>query len=243
MTGMARLAHKPIGSAQRQLMEVACRLFAERGVDGVTVREIAAAAGQKNSTAVGYHFGSKEGLIRHVVVEGARVIDDSRNRLVDRLEAAGGPGSVREITDILIQSSVDHAPDTLPPTYLRFVYMLGLTHRDWFMEALGGEWNSGYQRCLAHLRKFMPVMDPALKNQRFVFMANLLGSVLAIRQYDALHPERPHPEWQAPATLVNLSDSLVALLTSTPSEICLDQVDTDLDNKGLISSAMSGLVM
>ncbi len=48
-------------------MLTAERLFAEHGVDGVSLRQIAAAAGSANSSVVHYHFGSKEHLIRAVL--------------------------------------------------------------------------------------------------------------------------------------------------------------------------------
>ncbi len=52
----------PSASARR-IVEVAERLFALHGIDGVSLRQIAAAAGTANNSAVNYHFGSKEGLI------------------------------------------------------------------------------------------------------------------------------------------------------------------------------------
>jgi len=52
----------PSASARR-IVEVAERLFAMHGIDGVSLRQIAAAAGTANNSAVNYHFGSKEGLI------------------------------------------------------------------------------------------------------------------------------------------------------------------------------------
>lgn len=55
-------AHAPSGSALR-LVLAAERLFALRGIDGVSLRQIAAAAGSSNNSAVHYHFGSKDGLI------------------------------------------------------------------------------------------------------------------------------------------------------------------------------------
>src|SRR5438552_494858 len=39
------------------------RLFALHGVDGVSLRQIAAEAGSSNNSAVHYYFGSKDGLI------------------------------------------------------------------------------------------------------------------------------------------------------------------------------------
>ncbi len=49
-------------SASR-LVVTAERLFAEHGIDGVSLRQIAAEAGCGNNSAVHYHFGSKQGLI------------------------------------------------------------------------------------------------------------------------------------------------------------------------------------
>lgn len=39
------------------------RLFARHGIDGVSLRQVAAEAGSSNNSAVHYHFGSKHGLI------------------------------------------------------------------------------------------------------------------------------------------------------------------------------------
>ena len=46
-----------------QLLATAERLFAERGIAGVSLREIGAAAGQRNNSATQYHFESKHGLV------------------------------------------------------------------------------------------------------------------------------------------------------------------------------------
>ena len=101
---MARLEPKPRSEAAQRLKQIACRLFAERGVDGVTVREIAEAAGQRNHAAVGYHFGSKEALIRELVLDGAVLIDARRNAALDVLEAAGGPRTARAVIDLLVET-------------------------------------------------------------------------------------------------------------------------------------------
>lgn len=45
------------------LVFAAERLFALHGIDGVSLRQVAAEAGSANNSAVHYHFGSKEGLI------------------------------------------------------------------------------------------------------------------------------------------------------------------------------------
>jgi AcrR family transcriptional regulator len=53
-------------SAKEQIVLTAERLFAEHGVDGVSLRQIGAAAGNGNNSAVQYHFGSKERLIQAI---------------------------------------------------------------------------------------------------------------------------------------------------------------------------------
>src|SRR5512145_1863051 len=50
---------------RERILRTAERLFAERGFNGVSVRELAAAA-QANIASIGYHFDSKEGLLSEV---------------------------------------------------------------------------------------------------------------------------------------------------------------------------------
>src|SRR5260221_14177855 len=48
-----------------RILKTAERLFAERGFNGVSVRELAGAA-SVNIASIGYHFRSKEGLLAEV---------------------------------------------------------------------------------------------------------------------------------------------------------------------------------
>tara|TARA_Y100001951_G_scaffold16759_2_gene11897 strand:+ start:34334 stop:34987 length:654 start_codon:yes stop_codon:yes gene_type:complete len=216
-------------------------LFAERGVDGVTVREIAMAAGQKNHSAVGYHFGSKEGLVKALILDGAVAIDKRRNAMIDDIEARGGPENIREVVQALIYPSVSLDKDSLATDhYVRFVTMLSMTHRELFMDTLENRWNSGYLRCLEHLRKLMPEMSPASKNQRFVFMGGLLGSVLAMRERALADTERPHPTWRSEHTLQHLALTMAAMLEA-PADPS-DAADGIEDDKKPFSAPMLGFV-
>lgn len=198
--------------AAELLKSVALRLFAERGVDGVTVRQIAEAAGQKNHAAVGYHFGSKEELVRAVIVDGARRIDLGRNAWLDSVEQKGGPRTVLEVVEGLVRTSLDPAPPPWGECYNRFVVGLALGHRKTFMDALEGRWNSGYLRCFDHIRRLMPHVPKATLNQRLLFMGSALGAILAAREAELADRSRPHPRWSADATLSDIARSLAAML-------------------------------
>lgn len=53
-------------SPKERIILAAEALFAEHGLDGVSLRQISVAAGSGNNTAVQYHFGTKEQLIRAI---------------------------------------------------------------------------------------------------------------------------------------------------------------------------------
>lgn len=77
-------AMKVSRSAKEEIIVAAERLFAERGPD-VSMREISAASGSKNHTAVQYHFGSKEDLIRAILEYRHPRLDERRRILVAQL--------------------------------------------------------------------------------------------------------------------------------------------------------------
>jgi AcrR family transcriptional regulator len=205
--------------AREQIRLAARRLFAEHGIDGVTVREIVQASSQKNNGSLSYYFGTKEALVREIVLEGAMVIDTRRNDRLNELEAAGGPASVAEVVEILVYPSVGLAEEMGgEEDYVRFAFMMMLNHRELFMEAVGHRWNSGYIRCLDHLRRLMPDMPPQMKNQRFVFMGAYLGSVLTLREVALADRSRKHNMWGADSTLTHFIRTMCAMLEAPHEE-------------------------
>lgn len=59
--------HTGRGDTREQLVAAAIRLFAERGVHGVSLRAVGEAAGARNTAAVHYHFGDRETLLKAAV--------------------------------------------------------------------------------------------------------------------------------------------------------------------------------
>jgi AcrR family transcriptional regulator len=95
-----RAAEKPgkRGDTRRRLMLAAERLFGERGLHAVTLKEINAAAGQRNESALHYHFGSKTRLVQAIFVDRAAAIDRVR---AERIEALIGTGQEQDLNAIL----------------------------------------------------------------------------------------------------------------------------------------------
>lgn len=66
----------PTGSTAESIAEQAAELFSAKGFAGTSIREIAEAAGITKPTLY-YYFGSKEGLVRHILQSATRSFVDS----------------------------------------------------------------------------------------------------------------------------------------------------------------------
>lgn len=84
-----------------QLILAGERLFAERGMEGASLREIASAAGHGNNNAVRYHFGSKEGLMQAIFHHRVLQMEPVRARLLARLEADGLLTDARSLLELI----------------------------------------------------------------------------------------------------------------------------------------------
>ena len=76
-------------ATRKRIIDTAEALFAERGVESTSLLEVAKAAGQKNRSALQYHFTNKEGLLDAVLDKHAKNISDARVLMLDELEQRG----------------------------------------------------------------------------------------------------------------------------------------------------------
>jgi AcrR family transcriptional regulator len=82
-------------SAKQQLVLTAERLFAQHGLDGVPLRQIGTAAGSANKSAVQYHFGTKETLVRAILLNRLEHLTQRRRLLQERVPA----GDLRRVVE------------------------------------------------------------------------------------------------------------------------------------------------
>jgi AcrR family transcriptional regulator len=202
---------------RNQIKAAAQMLFARRGVDGVTVQEIIAAAGQRNNAALHYHFGSKENLIRQLIVDGAEVLDGRRRQMLDQIEARGGPTSIREIMLVLVMPVIELGSDERWRGYIRFTSNLQASDPATLRAALNGRWNSGYVACFEHLKRMMPLPAPVIE-QRLSIFAIYANSILSAHEAAReSRNTRTSRLWGQPFTIENILDTLEAVLTCTMS--------------------------
>lgn len=204
---------------RRRVKQVAGRMFAERGLKEVTVREIALGAGQKNLGVVAYYFSTKEALIREILIDGALLIEARRIAHLEKLEGDGGPATVLEVVEAIVLPCVDLVAydETGAAFFNRFLLQLSLGAEGLIDKTLEGRLNTGYQRCLQHLRRLMPDMPLAAKNRRFVFLAAYVSSLLAQREAMMADDGRSHDTWRSSETLEDIVRTASALIEAPPA--------------------------
>jgi len=93
--------------AKEKLLAAGTRLFAEKGFAGVSIRELATAAGV-NSALISYHFGGKEGLYEAVITA-------QYERLIIKFEAIAASTSsveekIRMYADVIRRNHTEDQP-------------------------------------------------------------------------------------------------------------------------------------
>jgi AcrR family transcriptional regulator len=85
---------------RERILDAAELLYAERGIDGVSLREIRLAAGQRNSSALQFHFGDADGVLRALATRHMPRIAELADQVRDRVAPAGsrpGPDAMLEV--------------------------------------------------------------------------------------------------------------------------------------------------
>ena len=108
-------------STPERILQAAERLFSERGIGDVSLREITTAAGV-NSAAAHYHFGSKEAVLDELFTRRARPIAERREQMLDQLKMnRQGRPILEDVLRAFLQPALDllNTPQGIAFTRLR----------------------------------------------------------------------------------------------------------------------------
>jgi AcrR family transcriptional regulator len=140
--------------SRAKLIGVAEKLFAERGIHGVGIREIVTEAGFKNVASIRYHFGTKENLIREIMIGGLHISEEWRVAKLKELEGRGSEFAMRDIL-LIVVGPVLHGVVT--DTFMMFLTQVSLADRRLHDEVIYKATQAGMKRCSEHLRRLSDI--------------------------------------------------------------------------------------
>ena len=156
-----------------RLLDHAEKMFAEDGVYAVTNRQITEAAGQKNESALNYHFGTRNELIIALLTRRGKELDDARS---ERLAQIGDNPTTRELVHLLVEVYANCLHTENGCHYLRIVDQLRGWMPDWEFIASFEDDNVH-----EHLRYILEILQKETDAQRVLAMIMLMTAMTATR--------------------------------------------------------------
>ncbi|MEG9862663.1 MAG: helix-turn-helix domain-containing protein [Parvularculales bacterium] len=157
------------------MMRAAERLFARDGPENVTTRAIVEASGQKNESALQYHFGSRQGLIREIHNYWGEKIAKKRAAIITEMST---PAPLRDIVVMMFTPGFTLA--TEDPDYRCYVKAFG---QETVLSALPAITRvpapEGANRLVEVLRKTLPHLSDDNLNQRIDWAIRLAAISMA----------------------------------------------------------------
>lgn len=192
-------------TARAAILAAAERLYADRGIFGVTHRQVGIAARVGDISAVTYHFGGKSGLVRAVVRPHLERIDLKCRPLVDR---AVESGDVRQWVSCLVRPISEHLAESGGPTWFaRFIAQLAVTPG--FRDVLNEERLASSVAVVKGLRGCLPELPSDLRDRRNAMARQLLvGNCAENERRIAADPDHA-ASWQT--TAEELVDAITAI--------------------------------
>jgi TetR/AcrR family transcriptional regulator, regulator of cefoperazone and chloramphenicol sensitivity len=177
-------------TARAVIRDQALALFAARGPDAVTVREIAAAAGVSPGLIV-HHYGSKAGLRAAVDAHVAGIFDAALAGLAEQPGRFLGESSVAAagLSELMLAGL---PPDSPVPAYLRRLLLSG----DQVGHDLFRRWYDATAAVATHLTQagaMLPPVDPAVR-AAFLLVNDLAVLLLSDHVADVLGTDPLTPE-------------------------------------------------
>jgi AcrR family transcriptional regulator len=197
---------------RERLLRSGERLFAERGIDGVTVREINQLAGQRNSSALHYHFGSREGLLAEIRAQHREPIEARRIAMLDALEREQRTDDLRALVETIVYPFATELGTESGRDYLRILPQITGRLRIPVGKLPPTFGPHGIRRTLRYAHRCLPEFDPLVREERLAVVSEFATNMVARRAQEIdIGVTFRFPEEQFLANLVDMSvGSLVA---------------------------------
>jgi AcrR family transcriptional regulator len=196
------------------LLDAAALLMDEHGIDHASLNEINRASGQRNRSAVQYHFGSRDALVRELFTRANDTIDAERNALLDHLESTGGPLSERAAIEVVVGPLSRRLRTPEGRRYLRLCGQL-LNHPRYNADARDTlQMNTSIIRCAQYIGPALAHLPQAIAIERASQVAAFTVRALADQARLADTDPLPRPVLTTEAFVTNLVDILLAMLTA-----------------------------
>jgi AcrR family transcriptional regulator len=163
-------------SAKEQIVLAGERLIADHGVDGASLRQIGALAGQGNNSAVHYHFGDKNALIRAIFEYRLPRLRERRALLIDE----GAPSDLHGWLECQVRVVLEESesPDS---HYMSFLASL-IQHDGEAFAHQPVEYIDAQREFEERLRAHLTHIDEPLRSHRLALAMALIVHAAADRE-------------------------------------------------------------
>ena len=180
------LQDQDIDDPKERVRASARRLFAEKGFESTTTRDIAQGAGV-NSASVSYYFGGKDKLAVDIFGEVLRRSADYRMaRLADLKQAAAAAGERLDIVEIVRSFVGGYFRNDVPGEGVLLATLLiknRLAPTDWTAEIIERELDGMARAYIDAIQQAVPAFDKQAANWRYNFMVGCV--LISLVQKDA----------------------------------------------------------
>lgn len=205
-----------------KLILVAEKLFADHGVDAVLLRQINVAAGSKNTSAIHYHFGSKDSVIQAIFDLRKSKIDERRIFLLQNTDLESGTtyDKVRRIMSgaILPLAEVVLPEDAEGRNYVRLLARIFCDPSFQFRKdiALNNLYLTGMRAARDHIFQILSDIPQEIMRERMQWASTHFVFALSNYAWSVLR-EKERTAEQSQLFLETLIDYETAALIAPPS--------------------------
>ncbi len=107
--GCSGQSYRTQQATRKALQHAAEKLIAERGLESVSIRDIVSTAGQKNESALQYHFKNLKGLISAIQAERSSETQSKRAEMLNAMLSDNSQPNLRQVCTLMVQPPFDLA--------------------------------------------------------------------------------------------------------------------------------------